>query len=403
MRGRIIEEIKGKKYKIIIEAGKDPETGNRKRVIRNVTGRKPDAEKLCADIIRELEQGTYIEPKKTTVTAYLKYWLENYAITNLAPSTYASYERIVLSHIIPLLGGVELAKLLPTQIQAYYTKKLTEGRRDKKGGLSARTVQYHHRVLREALQHALKWQMIHRNPADATEPPKPEKPTIYPLTPDELDKLLEAAEGHRDKWLVMFAAYSGMRQGELLAMKWSAVDIESKDDPYAQVQQTVGYINGKGFVFRPIGKSKKSLREITLPEIAVLALKQQKKLQAADKLSTPPEEKYEDSGLVFATDRGKPIDPSGLTRRFKALAKKAGFSDTRFHDLRHGFATMMLSQGVHPKVVQEMLGHETISITMDTYSHVIKGMQKEAVQKLNEFIKNKNGHQSGTKTQKDHL
>ncbi len=400
--GRIIEIVKGKEYKIVIEAGKNPKTGRRKRIVRSFEGRKPAAEQEMANIIRELEQGTYIQPEKTTVAEYLKYWIENYAATNLAPSTYASYERIVSSHISVELGHVELQKLLPTHIQSYYTKKLQEGRRDKKGGLSARTVQYHHRVLRESLQHALKWQMIHRNPADATEPPKPEKPSIHPLTPEQLDKLLEVAEGHRDKWLIMFAAYSGMRQGEILALKWSAVDADGKE-PFARVQQTVGYINGKGFVFRPIGKSKKSLREITLPDMAVTALKQQKKLQAADKLSTPPTQTYEDSGLIFTTNRGKPLDPSGLTRRFKALAVKAGSPDARFHDLRHGFATMLLSQGVHPKVVQEILGHETISITMDTYSHVIKGMQKEAMQKINDFVKNKNGHQMGTKVQKDHL
>lgn len=402
MSGRIVEEVKGKKYKIIIEAGKDPKTGNRKRIIRRFTGRKPDAEREMANIIRDLEQGTYIEPSKTTLREYLQYWLDNYAATNLAPSTFASYNRIVNSHIVPELGRVELMKLVPTQIQSYYTKKLQDGRKDKKeGGLSARTVQYHHRVLREALQHAMKWQMIIRNPADATEPPKPEKSAIHPLTPDQLDKLLEVADGHRDKWLIMFAAYSGMRQGEILALTWPAVDIEGRE-PFARVQQTVGYINGKGFVFRPIGKSKKSLREIALTDMAVTALKQQSKLQAADKLKTPPTETYEDTGLIFATDRGKPIDPSGLTRRFKALLVKAGFPDARFHDLRHSFATMLLSQGIHPRVAQEILGHETISITMDTYSHVIKGMQKEAMQKINDFVKNKNGHQTGTKTQKDH-
>lgn len=396
MTGRVVEVVKGKKYKVIVEAGKDPQTGKRKRIVRRVEGRKPDAEREMANIIRELEQGTYIEPSKTTVAEYLNYWLEAYALTNLAPSTFASYNRIINAHIIPNLGGIELVKLHPLQIQSYYSKALQEGRRDGKGGLSARTVQYHHRVLREALQHAIQWQMLNRNPADATQPPKPEKAEIHPLDPDELDRLMEHLDGHRDKWLFMFAAYSGMRQGELLALRWSDVDIDC-NEPYASIRRTVGWINGKGFVFRNIGKSKKALRNIELLDAAVYALRKQRKQLAEEKLSAY---EYEDMDLVFPNLVGRPYNPSDLTGRFKEEVKKAGF-DIRFHDLRHTFATMMLKLGVHPKIVQEILGHETIGITMDTYSHVIKGMQQEAVTKANDFLKSK-WHQNGTKTQKSH-
>ena len=385
--GRVIEIVKGKKYKIIIEAGKHPSTGQRKRIIRNLDCRKPDADRLCSDLLREVENGTYIEPSNMTINEYLKHWLENYGKPNLAPSTYASYKRIVNSHIIPELGHLLLDKITPLHIQAYYTLKLESGRRDGKGGLSARTVRYHHTVLREALQHAVKWQLLYRNPSDATEPPRPERPEVCMLSPDDVKAILAAAEGSRDKWLIMFAAYSGMRQGELLALTWSAVDIESKE-PFARVLQTVGYINGQGHVFRPIGKSKKSLREVSLAKPAVHALRGQKKLQAADRLSMPPGKTYEDNTLVFTTDAGRVMDPSGLTRRFKTIATAAGFPKARFHDLRHSFATALLSQGVHPKVVQELLGHETISVTMDTYSHVIKGMQKDAVKKLNKYFVN---------------
>lgn len=388
MTGRLVEEIKGKKYTIIIEAGRDPQTGKRKRIYRTVTGRKPDAEREMARIIRELEQGTYIEPSRTTVAEYLRYWLEAYG-GNLAPSTFASYNRIVNTHLIPGLGGIELLKLQPLQIQTYYSRKLKGGRADGKGGLSPRSVQYHHTVLREALQHAVKWQMLHRNPADATEPPRPQKAEIHPLEPDQLDKLLSVADGHKDKWLYMFAAYSGLRQGEILALTWSAVGIDEKK-PYARIQQTVGYINGEGFIFRPIGKTKKSRREIALLDKAVYALRQRKKQQLEEKLSAAPGE-YQKSDLIFTDWLGRPLDPSGLTRRFKHLATKTGFPGVRFHDLRHTFATMMLKLGIHPKIVQEMLGHETISITMDTYSHVIKGMQQEAVDRVNDYLNNEVG------------
>lgn len=225
------------------------------------------------------------------------------------------------------------------------------------------------------------------NDIPATEPPRPQKAEIHPLEPEQLDKLLAAAEDHKDKWLYMFAAYTGLREGELLALTWSAVGIDDMK-PYARVQQTVGYINKEGFVFRPLGKTKKSRREIALLDKAVYALRQRKKQQLQEKLSAAPGE-YQESDLIFSDWLGRPLDPSGLARRFKHLATKTGFPGVRFHDLRHSFATMMLKLGVHPKIVQEMLGHETISITMDTYSHVIKGMQQEAVAKVNDYLNSK--------------
>lgn len=388
MQGRIIELIKGKKYKIIIEAGKDPATGRRKRIVRRVSGRKPDAERLCAKILLELEQGTYIEPSRETLGEYLNHWLKTYAI-NKAPSTYNGYERIAKKHIIPQLGHILLTKLQPMHIQEYYSNRLQEGRRDKSGGLSPTTVRKHHALLREALEHALKWQKIHRNPADLTEPPVPQEAEIFPLEPDELDIVLDAAAGYRDKYLYTVAAYTGMREGELLALTWANTDIDNKE-PVCRVRQTVGFIPKKGFIFRPTAKSKKACREIPLPDIAVEALKKQRLMVKEEMLRAGP--RYDKTlNLVFPNKIGKPMDPSDMTGRFKDLVIRTGFPRVRFHDLRHSHATMLLKQGIHPKIVQERLGHQTIGMAMDKYSHVIKGMQREAVDKLNKYLKNKNG------------
>ncbi|NLK53066.1 MAG: site-specific integrase [Syntrophomonadaceae bacterium] len=400
MTGRIVELIKGKKYQVIIEAGKNPKTGRRSRIKRTVNGRKVEAEKLCADIIYKLEHGTYIKPDKTTLAEYLRKWLKTYA-ANKAPSTYNGYKRIVEAHIIPQLGRVQLSKLQPMQIQEYYTNRLREGRRDGKGGLSAASVQRHHALLRQALHHAVKWGFLSRNPADLTEPPTPEQPEIFPLEPDQLDEVLELAQGKRDEYLYIVAAYTGMREGELLALTWNNVDLTG-DDPVCRVRQTVGYISGQGFVFRPTAKHKKGRREIPLMDITVTALKQQKKMLAQEMLINAKTYNRENN-LVFPNSVGEPMDPSGLGRRFKTIAREAGFPEVRFHDLRHTHATMLLKQGIHPKIVQERLGHQTIGITMDTYTHVIKGMQKEAVEKMNEYLKNKKRHQKGTKEQKDRL
>ena len=385
--GKIIEEIKGKRYKVIIEAGKNPKTGKRSRIVRIVEGRKVDAERLYGDILRELEKGTYIKPTKITLGEYLDNWLGAYA-ANKAPSTYAGYKRIVNSHLKPRLGMIKLAELQPMHIQEYYTGRLQKGRRDNKGGLSAATVQRHHALLREALNHAVKWGLLHRNPAQFTEPPRPEQPEIFPLELEQLSKLLELATGQRDEYLLITAAYTGMRQGELLGLTWDNVDLGN--EPYCRVRQTVGYINGQGFVFRSVGKSKGARREIPLTDNAAWALRQQKKIIAQDKLLHANTYSGE-RDLVFPDKHGRAQDPSGLTRRFKKLAREAGLPRMRFHDLRHTHATMLLSQGVHPKIVQERLGHQTIGITMDVYSHVLKGMQKEAVSKLNEYLKTENG------------
>jgi len=351
-----------------------------------VESRKLGAEKLAADLVWQLDHGTYIEPNKQTVAEYMKHWLKTFA-ANKAPSTYAGYCRIVTAHIIPQLGHIPLAKLATMQIQEYYS-----GRAE--AGLSSTTIRQHHAIIRQALEHAVKWQLIYRNPADQAEAPQKATAEIYPLQPDQLDKLLKLAGGHRDEFLYTVAAYTGMRQGEILALTWPDVDIDGCD-PVCRIRQTVGYINGKGFVFRPTAKSKRALREIPLPEIAVEALKKQRAMIREEKVKAGP--KYDRTcTLVFPNTLGRPMDPSSMTRRFKRLAVKAGFPDVRFHDLRHTHATLLLKAGVHPKVVQERLGHQTIGITMDTYTHVIRGMQREAVDKLNEYLLKKNGHQMGT-------
>ena len=387
------ELIKGKKYKVIVEAGTNPATGKRKRVVRTVNGRKMDAEKLYSELLYELEHGTYIEPTKTTLSEYLNEWLESYA-KNKAPSTYQGYHRIVKSHINQdPLGSIELAKLQPMHIQSYYSRKLENGKRDNSGGLSPTTIRRHHALIHKALDQAAKMDLINRNPASLTEPPPPNPPEIFPLNPDELDELIYDAREHRDIHLIIFASFTGMRQGELLALEWQDTELDIKE-PYCRVRQTVGYINGRGFVFRPIAKNKKARREIALPDIAVDALKNQAKMIKEEMMLNRKDYNTE-KNLVFPDKYGRPQDPSEVSRRFSRLAKKSGYKNVRFHDLRHTHATILFMQNEHPKVVQERLGHQTIGITMDTYTHYLKGMQQSAVNKLNSYTNER--HQNGTK------
>lgn len=383
MTGRIIEIVKGKKYKIVVEAGKDPMTGRRSRIVRTINGRKTEAERLCADITYQLEHGTYIKPDKTTLGEYLIEWLESYAKAK-APSTYAGYKRIADAHVIPALGKIVLSKLQPMHIQKYYTDMLQSGRKDGTGGLSNNTVRRHHALIRKALQSAVQWKHITYNPAALVEVPPAEQPEMHPPTKEQLAKILELARGHRDENLIITTVYTGMREGEILALEWQNVSLGA--NPVCRIRQTVGYINGKGFVFRPQGKSKKARRDLPLPDIVVAALKKQKKMLAEEKLKAGKDYSTEHN-LVFPDALGSPMDPSGLGRRFKTLAIKAGAGKSRFHDLRHYYATYLLEQGEHPRVVQELLGHQTISVTMEIYSHVSPSIKRDTIERLNERLK----------------
>ena len=279
------------------------------------------------------------------------------------------------------LGNVPLAKLQPTDLQAYYKKALAEGRRDGKGGLSARTVHHHHRVLSEALKHAVKWQLIHRNVADAVDPPKPGRYEAVILNPDEVDQLLAAAQAHGAPYyqLIYAAIYTGMRRGELLGLKWRDVDLDMAS---LSVVRTLQRVRGEFILKEP--KTARSRRDIALtPDLAILLRSYKTHQQGLKSLFGLP---YDDTDLVFGHSDGSPLDPDTVSHISKKIVKRAGL-ESRLHDNRHAFATLMMSFGVNPKVVSEMLGHSTIATTMDIYSHVPLGLQREAVRTLQEGLK----------------
>jgi len=395
------EGVKPEKWQIVVEAGRGANR-KRKRIKKVFIGGQRAAKNELLRLRAQLATGLYVEPKKWTLAQYLEHWLDTYGKPNLAPSTYASYERIIRKHISLEMGQISIEKVQPMHIQAYYSQKLQNGRRDGAGGLSARTVQYHHRVLREALHHAVKWQILVRNPADACEAPRPSRPEMSVLDAEGVSAMLEIIEGHPDRDIFITAVFTGMRQGELLGLRWQDVDLNKR---VVRIQQSVGFIPKLGFVFRE-PKTKRSRRQVVLPQMAVDALTRRQKQVATDKIFIGAD-LYKSHDLVFCTNAGAPLDPSGLSRRFKRIATKVNAPKLRFHDLRHTHATMLLSQGVHPKVVQERLGHESINITLDTYSHVLPGMQEDAVAKMELALGFESGHQVGTKQSKnkqtDHL
>ncbi len=377
-----LEKRYNKSWTIVLDLGRD-ENGKRKRVAKSFRGTKREAEKELTRLLAEAEQGIFVLPTNNTVADFLKAWLDKYARPNLARTTVEGYDIAINKHLIPELGTVPLEKLTPLQIQSYCAKKLKE--------VSPRTVQLHYTVLREALGHAVKWQLLARNPADAVDRPKYKRPNIDSLNVQELHKFLDYVQRshHQDHNLIFIAVYTGMRLGELLALRWEDVDLEQGR---IFVRRAAHYTGKEGLDIG-IPKTEKSRRQIILPPTAVKALKQQK--EAVERAKKLQPELYEDNDLVFPTIDGKMQNPKNVSHRFSALAKKTGFPGLTFHGLRHTHASLLLAEGVHPKVVQERLGHSTISITLDTYSHTVPTLQEEAAEKLENLLSETKGQRLG--------
>jgi integrase len=246
-------------------------------------------------------------------------------------------------------------------------------------GLSARTAKYAHAVLRRALGQAERWGMVTRNVATLVEPPRAVRPEVRALAPDEVRALLDAAKGDRFEAILTVAIAVGLRRGEALGLKWSDLDL---DAAVLRVQRALVYVDGDLRFVDP--KTKRSRRTVPLPSVSVQALREHRRGQAAERLAAGPE--WTDHDLVFPSATGGPMDPNNLGRHFRALCDRAGIGRVRLHDLRHTCASLLLAQNVHPRVVMEILGHSGIAITMDTYSHVLPELQREAADRMDQAL-----------------
>ena len=290
---------------------------------------------------------------------------------SVKPVTFESYAHLVHVHIAPALGRVKLKALSPAHLQGFYRAKLD-------AGLSPRTVQYLHVVLHRALKQALRWGLVPRNVSEAVDPPRVRREEIRPLSPAQARTLLETARDDRLEALYVLAVHCGLRQGELLGLKWDDVDLERGT---LQVRRT---LSGGTFT---APKTAKSRRTVRLKQSALEALRRHLERQLVEIDRAGP--LWQENGLIFATERGTPLNRHNLgSRSFKPLLKRAGLpQSTRFHDLRHTCATLLLVQGIHPKVVQELLGHSNVGITLDTYSHVLPNMGDAAAEAMENALR----------------
>ena len=375
MRGHITKRGKDS-YTIVLNLGRDPETGKRKQQWVSVKGTKKEAEKRLSELLSQLDNGIYIQPKKTTFADYLEMWLNEYAKNNLSPRGIERYAGIIRKHLIPDLGKVTLTQLRPEHLQKHYTSKLEDG-------LSARTVRYHHALIHVALQTAVKWGLVLRNVADAVDPPRIRRNEMQTWDEDDLNRFLENAKDSRYYALFYTALFTGMRRSELLALRWQDIDFI-----YSQiyVNRSLHQLKDGSFTFTQ-PKSAKSSRTIALTPSTILMLKEYQEQQKFERdISGNP---LTDDDLVFSNLEGKPLRPNTITRAWTTLAAKYGLKVIRLHDARHTHASLMLKQGIHPKVVQERLGHSSIQMTIDTYSHVAPGIQEAAANRFDEVLNHK--------------
>ncbi len=334
---------------------------------------RADVQRKLAGAHRTRDEGLPFSPERQTVGDFLAEWLEGQR-QRLRPNTWKRYEEYVRIHTIPGVGRVKLAALTPQHLDRLYAQRMA-------AGLSPTTVHHVHAVLHKALEQAVRWNLVPRNVADLVDSPRAGRQEMSALTPEQTRTLLDGAADGPLEAILTLAVTTGMRKGELLALHWSDVDLERGTLRVVGTMQR--HRDGKLAVSPP--KTARSRRQVELTPIALDALRRHRSRQAETRLLLGSE--WNVMGLVFPSSLGKAQDGSHLLYGlFHPLLKSLGLPVIRFHDLRHTAATLLLGQGIHPKIVSEMLGHSTIAITLDLYSHVTPTMQRDAARAMNNLL-----------------
>jgi integrase len=369
MRGSIRAKSKNS-WQIQVYIGTGPD-GKYRRHFETIHGRKSDAQKRLNEILISLEKGIYTPPGRLTVAEHLRNWLEGYVKTNCSQRTLDGYQSIIENHLIPALGHVQLKSLHPQAIQSYYGKAVSS--------LSPRTVHKHHRLLSQALKYAVRQGYLGRNPCELVDAPSWKGKAMRTLTPTEVEVLFDVAKNSYYYPVVYTAMSTGLRQAELLGLRWRDIDLD-----FASLSVNRVLYKRRGICQFKEPKTSHSRRRVAMTPKLALFLREYK--AERERLYRELDKQLTLDDLVFPSVEGKPMDPCVLTHAFTRIAARAGLKGVRFHDLRHTFASLMLLKGAKPKVISEALGHSSVAFTMDTYSHIIEGMQEDAMALLDEVL-----------------
>jgi integrase len=320
----------------------------------------------------EQKQGMLATGPQQTLKVFLKKWLEQVCRLTRKPNTYKTYRSAARAHIIPSLGHIKLQKLTIERLQTFFAEKQEH--------LKPATLASIRKALKSALNDAVKQGLVARNVAAFVSLPYIERYEGLVLTEQQARRLLDVARGSRLDVLLLVALTTGMRQGELLALRWSDIDFKTG---VLQVHHNVAYVNGMGFV-ESEPKTKAGRRKVILPGVVIEALRRHLERQAEKQCEMG--ERWHNLGLVFPTVHGGFLYANNVWASFKRLLKRAGLPDVRFHDLRHSVATILFAAGVDLKVISELLGHSSIAVTSDVYARLLPDKQREVVNKMNDLF-----------------
>ena len=370
MRGHV-EKINGNYY-VVIEMERDQETGKRKRrkySVRKELGlprkaNKKDAENLLVNKLKELQEGQLIEPSEISLSEYLDSWIESHCKMHLDENTLDNYKTNINKNIKLQIGHLKLKDVKPLKLQNLYAK-LSER-------LGSWTIRRIHNILYGAFEKAIEWEMMKSNPARSATPPRIEDKEVEVWSEKEVEAFLDEVKDHRYYPVYYLTLNTGLSRGEVLGLRWSDLDLNERA---IYVRQALVVQNGKAVIKGLKTRSRK--RKIAISQRVAETLKFHRKRQAAEL-----EVINNENNLVFINQLGKRIYPTNLIRHFKNTIHKLGLKDIPFHGLRHTHATDLLKKGVHPEIVRERLGHSSIKVTIDTYSHVTMDMQKDIIDKL---------------------
>ena len=365
-------------YQIIIEKTPDRHTGKRKRIYKTIHGTKKDAERIKTQMLCDLDNQTYIAPKKTTVGEWVQEWYDTYIKDFKSESTLRGYQYQIENYIIPIIGDIPLQQLTTSQVQKWINKLKSESPITHKS-LSSKTVRNIYMNLSVPLEKAVCLDMIKKNPCKNVTLPKKEKHEVDFYDSDEVDKLIKTATNTNMELPVMLALTLGLRRGELIALRWENVDMENNIIHICE--NRVDGLNGK--VVTKLPKSEAGIRDIPISSSLKKLLKKYKVEFLKKKLKYNLGEKED---YVISQNDGKPYKPYSFTKKFRTFLEKNCLRHIRLHDLRHTNASIMLQQGISPKVAQQRLGHSDFSVTMNTYSHIMKTVENEAADKLDEVL-----------------
>jgi integrase len=368
MKDSIIK--RGNSYSAAVYVGRDDDG---KKHYKWVSARsRPEVKIKMAELKARYLTGCFTNPKGT-FGDYIQRWLEDYAKPNLSPRTYEGYQSIYRSGIQSVLGKIKLRDLKPFQIQSYLSGMISKGNK-------TTTVRHHAMMIHGILRSAVKSELLYRNPADSVTPPAVRQTEMKTLDSEQVNLLLEAAKDTPYFYEFHVALYTGMRRSELMALRWQDVDLIMAE---ISVSRSIHILNDRQIIFRGTKTAKSSRRVALSPETCIVLRRHlDNEMIRCAQLGVP----FNKDRLLFCEWDGQPLSPDRISRAWERLIKKLGFGHIRFHDARHTHATMLLKANIHPKVVQERLGHSKSSTTLDMYSHVTPGMQQKAAEAFENML-----------------